>query len=254
MENTVLLYEELSMNAHPAIRTQVYDGWLLRFADGYTNRANSVSPLYPSRIAQQEKIAFCEQAYWSRNLPAVFKLTPSSPQGLDGALEERGYGIVTPTNLMTKRLDGDAPARTETTVCPGIGPRWQEEYFRLSGITDERTRRTAAVVQGNIGNGAFSAMAADGNDVIACGLCVVERGYAGLYDIVVDPARRGRGHGYGICASLLGAAASAGAKNAYLQVVADNAPAVALYRKLGFRDVYPYWYRVKKQGQAICAE
>ena len=27
--NEIILYEELSMNAHPAIKTHVYDGWVL---------------------------------------------------------------------------------------------------------------------------------------------------------------------------------------------------------------------------------
>ena len=53
--NEIILYEELSMNAHPSIKTQLFDGWVLRFADGYTNRANSVNPLYPSEMAIEEK-------------------------------------------------------------------------------------------------------------------------------------------------------------------------------------------------------
>lgn len=42
------ILEELSMNALPALQTILYDGWVIRFADGYSNRANSVNPIYPS--------------------------------------------------------------------------------------------------------------------------------------------------------------------------------------------------------------
>ena len=41
----IRFYEELSLNSHPAIQTNYYDGWLLRFGNGYTARANSVNML-----------------------------------------------------------------------------------------------------------------------------------------------------------------------------------------------------------------
>ena len=37
--------EELSMNALPALQTMLYGGWVLRFANGYTRRANSINPI-----------------------------------------------------------------------------------------------------------------------------------------------------------------------------------------------------------------
>ena len=84
--------EELSMNAWPALQTLHYDGWVLRLAAGYTRRANSVYPLYPSRIDLDEKIKSCKFLYRARNLPAVFKLTETSmPEALDASLDEHGY-------------------------------------------------------------------------------------------------------------------------------------------------------------------
>ena len=38
--------EELSMNAWPSLQTLLLDGWVLRFAAGYTRRANAVCPLF----------------------------------------------------------------------------------------------------------------------------------------------------------------------------------------------------------------
>ena len=54
--NKIRQIEELSLNAHPGIKTELYDGWILRFANGYTNRANSVNMLYGGSINLEEKI------------------------------------------------------------------------------------------------------------------------------------------------------------------------------------------------------
>lgn len=90
--------EELSMNAWPSLQTKLYDGWVLRFADGYTKRANSVNPLYESTLPMSEKIEYCEKEYGLRNLPIVFKLTHESiPEGIDAILEERCYSKVDET-------------------------------------------------------------------------------------------------------------------------------------------------------------
>jgi hypothetical protein len=67
--------EEISLNALPSLQTLLVDGWVLRFANGYTKRANSINPLYASTSNVEAKIQFCEEAYRCSNLPVVFKMT-----------------------------------------------------------------------------------------------------------------------------------------------------------------------------------
>lgn len=246
MLNNIIRFEELSMNAHPAIKTQLFDGWVLRFADGYTNRANSVNPLYLSSIPIEEKIAFCEDSYTAQGLPTVFKLTPLSADALDKTLEMKGYEKVTPTNIMVKALIKQDQTVSNTMISQEINEIWQDHYFRLNGVTDNHNIRTAAIIQGNIQNKVLCGRLEEKGKTAACGLCVIEGNYAGLFDIIVDSTHRGEGFGYNICTSLLNNALMAGAKTAYLQVVAENKPALALYHKLGFECCYQYWYRVKK--------
>lgn len=92
MNSQITLLEELSLNAWPGHHTLLYDGWLLRFSEGYTSRANSVNPLYPGSITGlEDKIKECEDFYTSKSLPAIFKLTPASfPSNLEETLASDG--------------------------------------------------------------------------------------------------------------------------------------------------------------------
>ncbi|MEA3309760.1 MAG: hypothetical protein U9Q70_09655 [Chloroflexota bacterium] len=75
--------EEVSLNSWPALQQILFDGWVLRFSEGYTKRANSVNPLFASSLDVEVKIDTCERLYAERGLPTVFRLTPfSSPAGL----------------------------------------------------------------------------------------------------------------------------------------------------------------------------
>ena len=54
---TIRTIEEAGLNAWPAHQQTLYDGWVLRFADGYTKRANSANSVYRSTLALAGKIA-----------------------------------------------------------------------------------------------------------------------------------------------------------------------------------------------------
>ena len=243
-EAKIRMLEELSLNAHPSLRTMFYDGWVLRFADGYTNRANSVNMLYSSQRPLADKIDFCESVYSRQALPTVFKVTPISIS-IDNILAERGYSVVTPTNLMIMDIPKSfSSSFNSSAVSEGINEDWQNNYFRLNQ-TNAQKIPVAKQIQSNIMNCVLTAILSDENDEAACGLCVVEQGYAGIYDVIVSSQSRRKGYGCDICTSLLSNAIKYGAKEAYLQVVADNAGAIELYEKLGFTDMYQYWYRIK---------
>jgi ribosomal protein S18 acetylase RimI-like enzyme len=79
---------------------------------------------------------------------------------------------------------------------------------------------------------------------VAWGLGVVERGYVGLYDIVVAPDLRGIGLGRRVVSSLMAWGCHEGAHSAYLQVREENDVALSLYKTLGFETAYRYTHRV----------
>jgi len=248
MNGAILLYEELSLNAHPALQTQLYDGWVLRFANGYTNRANSVNPLYPSTLDLQEKIAECESRYFARGLPAVYKLTDGTDPCVDKVLERQGYTIVTPTYVMSMDLRDKGFISGDCVMTNHAGGEWLTAYFSFSRYSDNVKITTAKQILENVKSPMVCGRIVKGGVSVACGSAVIERGYMALLNVIVDEPERGKGYGVEICASLLAAARRLGARTAYLQVVRDNQKAINLYTKLGYKTMYSYWYRVKAEA------
>lgn len=240
--------EELSINAWPSRQTIVYDGWILRFGGGYTRRANSISPLYESRLGFTEKTGYCERLYNSTGLNTVFKLTDKgSPEGLDEFLSVQGYREEAQTSVQVLGLSGGSGAMHEGfKVYESFDEGWFESLCSINEVNRENAGKLKAILSGIIPERYFAALEMDGR-LVACGVGVVENGYIGLYDIVVDKELRGRGYGRRLMESMLSFGREKGASSAYLQVMLDNPVALKLYESLGFRELYRYWYRVKER-------
>ena len=245
MKDKTLFYEELALNAHPALQTQFYDGWILRYANGYTKRANSVNPLYPSALELQAKIAECEKRYFAQGLLSIFKLTDGTDPNIDKALDERGYELIEPTYVMEMDLQDRTFPPGDGVITSCADDEWLESYFKFSRYTDNVKITTAKQILENVKNTTICGRIVKNNVPIACGSAILERGHMALLNVVVDESQRGKGHGMEICESLLSAAQHHGAHTAYLQVLQDNRKAVNLYKKLEYTAVYSYWYRVK---------
>ena len=99
----IRVIEELSMNAWPSLQTMLYDGWVLRFADGYTRRANSINPIYPSwSTTWATRYGPARGLYRDRGLNVVFKMTSAVyPETLDDVLAGQGYAVDAQTSVQT---------------------------------------------------------------------------------------------------------------------------------------------------------
>lgn len=240
--------EEYSLRAWPALETETYDGWLLRFANGYTRRANTAQPIYGSTLDLDTKIAYCEAFYQQRGLPCGFKLTPAAyPPELDAELERRGYKRQADTRVMTVDLASlSLPDMTGVTVevSDQPGDDWIENFCQFNNVAAQY-RPTMPLLLAKIEPRCYFAAVCASDEVVAVGLGVRDGQYVGLFDIVVREDARRRGFGRALVSDLLRRARSDGATIGYLQVMANNAPAIQLYTQLGFSDVYPYWYRIK---------
>lgn len=238
--------EELSLNAWPALQSLLSDGWVLRLANGYTRRANSVNPLYAGQLDLEQKVAACERLYRDRGLAVVFKLTPAStPAELDAFLAGRGYIAEAQTSVQLLDLQSwkpDAPSAIE--LAEEVTDGWFDAFCRASNLAPARRPTAMQMLRAIVPAAGFAVIQRHG-ETVACGLAVAQDGYVGLYDIVTDPRYRRQGLGMQLISALLQWGREKDARTAYLQVMMNNPPALAMYAKLGFRELYQYWYRVK---------
>jgi GNAT superfamily N-acetyltransferase len=253
--------EEYSANAWPAQKTLFVEGWAVRFAGGYTRRANSVLPLHGGPDRLPERVAACEALFRLEGLRPVFKMTGTAPADLDALLAEEGYAIEAPTVLMgLENCVGCAGVAGVAGVAAGAGragfpgseasvlerpdAEWFEAWAAFSGPKEADLPIARAILSNIVPERRFLLLRKQGRPV-ACALVVIEGGWAGIFDVVVKPEERGRGLGRGIMKLALDAAIDAGARSSYLQVVEGNTPAQNLYASLGYRPLYNYWYRTR---------
>lgn len=226
--------------------TRQYDGWLLRFADGYTRRSNSVNPAYGSTLDVRRKVAQCEAIYTDWNVPICFRLTDAPhPSDLGALLTDSGYRIETPTSVQVidlATIDGEDDPDLFST--PQLTDDWLADFTRMDLTAPHKIspmRQVMSLIQPQT---CYMSLLQDGYTV-AVGLAVRDGDYVGLYQVVTDEAYRRRGFGRAVVFGLLRWGKANGATIGHLSVVPDNIPAHTLYGKIGFREVYQYRYYVR---------
>lgn len=235
--------EEASLNAWPALQQSLLDGWVLRFSRGFTKRANSIVPLYPSQQTALEKIRYCENLYSRERLKTIFRLTTvMEAASLDALLEQRGYQHVDPTRVLVRELEGTSFA-VKSAFHEVPRDAWLDAYATAADVPPAGQQLHAMLLAGIRSEHVFGFISQGGTPV-ACGIAVLERELVGLFDVVTLPNARRQGHANALVESLLAWGRNGGARHAYLQVVEANKPARTLYHALGFDDLYRYWYRI----------
>jgi N-acetylglutamate synthase len=226
--------------------------WLLRAAEGFTGRANSALPLGDPGMPLDEALAAVTQWYRDRGLPPMIVVPvplESDPADLvlDNHLSERnwltrpGPAFVMVAGLPLPGLPaGSLPRGREVQVAREPDDAWAARYhYRGQDHLPPIARKvlTSAEEQSFV-----SIRSAD--EVLAIARLSIAAGWAGLTAVEVNPAYRRQGLGVAITAAACQEAVLRGLRNVYLQVEVDNAPARALYERLGFRYFHRYHYRV----------
>ncbi|GAA1142827.1 GNAT family N-acetyltransferase [Nocardioides aquiterrae] len=196
----------------PDLDTEPLGDWVLRHSPTSTaRRANSVLALGPSGVtdAYDRVVDF----YAPRTGRPIAAVLPDS----DEDAMFRGHGWVAES--------GDADTLFQLASVAQVARRLRGSRQARPPVLDEQ----GDLVTVRIGERA-SGVAAYADDWV---------GFRGIH---VDPAHRRQGLALAVMAALLDWGAERGATTAYLQVLGDNAPALALYERLGFTTHHPYRY------------
>jgi ribosomal protein S18 acetylase RimI-like enzyme len=247
-DRSVLALERAAFRAWPALETLEETGWVLRFANGYTRRANCATAPTAGGGDLEARIRWCERAFAARSLPVVFRvLSVAGPPELDQTLGTAGYRRAGEALVMTADLPHAAAVAAAGALEELAPDPWLDLYDRFGGKAGALRATHRALLEAIPGERLLAAVSA-GPQHVGCGLAVRDGALLGLFDLAVAPALRGRGHGRRLVDGLLRWGADRGARCAYLQVLATNEVAIRLYERTGFREAYRYWYRVRPDG------
>lgn len=240
--------EAVSGRSWPAPEESWLGRWWLRAAGGFTARANSVRPLGAAGVPFDDALAAVAGWYAERGLPPMIRVVKSS--SADDELDRRGWSSQHETIVQTatvagmrrrlaNRPPGDNGSAGPTQLASLPTPPWLQRYRggALAPAALSVLSGGGDIMFATIGT-ADAATAA-----LAIGRAAVEVPWAGFAAIEVDPTARRRGHARAVLAALVDWAAMRGATRGYLEVLADNASALALYASLGFAEHHRYHYR-----------
>jgi ribosomal protein S18 acetylase RimI-like enzyme len=237
-------FEAAGFRAWPAARVE-YDGaWAIRLTAGHpAKRLNSVNPLDPADVKDLDRrIARIRGRFESFGRPPTFRLSPLAGETLSDRLDAEGWSRFGESLVMRLDLDrADLGAAIDQIPLKDIA-RFVAASLAMRN-SDPANRAGLAEVIGSIEPDVGLFVHESGDRAVASAVCVHHRDLAGLFEVATDDAERRQGHARRLVLSALKWARQRGARHGWLQVEADNDAALALYRGLGFGEVYRYHYR-----------
>lgn len=236
--------EETCLNAWPALRQVLLDGWVLRFGRGLTRRANSANPLRGERRPADLLIADCEALYRRQRQPAIFRLPSLTGGDCDAQLALAGYTREGESCV----LYGDIAAVAvhddpEVRLAASPSRIWLAAMARLQNHSTGQARIYRRIVGALAVPAAFATLSSEG-EIAALAYGAIHDRLLCYESVVADIRWRRRGFARRIVAALAAWGRAQGAAGACLEVEASNTPALALYDAIGLKtELYRYHYR-----------
>lgn len=250
MEKKIIHFQELAHNAWVAKDNVLFKGWILRFSEGVTRRANSVLTLRYLGNDVESDVKNVEELYTSRNLPTIFQIADHfEPKRLVEVLESQSYEKQGETVVMTKsikkRHEKELNTPLQYTTELEVQDDWFHSFAKLSLSSSEKVLGLKKII-GRITLGKIICYAKEGTDTLGTVLGIIDGDSIGIYNLIVHPERRRESIGENIMLKIVNWSMKNNIHTMYLAVEKENEGAIALYTKLGFKEKFGYRYFVKQ--------
>ena len=242
--------EAVSFRSWPAASTTFDGTWAIRLTAGHpSKRLNSVNPLDPGDQSDLERrIERVARRFQSFGRPLIFRQSPLAPPQLDQIFNRQNWRRFDETRVMTLDLTHtDLSGAVSQLPLQDVG-RWVDQCIAMESFSvsvKPGLSELIGLVTGDVG---LFLLEDDDGVPQAAAMAVRFGDLVGLFEIVSNPKMRGQGFARQILRNAMLWGRDRGARQAWLQVVAENRPAVALYESEGFSEVYRYAYRQAPTG------
>jgi GNAT superfamily N-acetyltransferase len=238
----VVALELLAARTWPGLEEERHGDWVLRAAGGFTGRANSVLVVGQPPSGLTEAVAAATRWYTDRGLRPRAQVPMPGAEAADEAFAAAGWSRDEDVLVLTAPLAGWPAPAVDVDLADEPSDAWLAGYRYRGAVLPPVARQ---VLMGG-DRPVFAAvrlepapapLAAVARGVVAEDLLVVTA-------VTVDERVRRRGLGTAVMAALGRWGRERGATSCALQVAAPNAPALALYQRMGFAEHHRYHYRL----------
>src|SRR5260370_20756042 len=184
--------EATCFNAFPSLKQAILAGWLLRFSEGLSRRANSANPLQPDHASPEAVIEAVEAIYRRQGLPAIVRV-PSFLTAIEARLMARGYTSEGESCVLYGEMNGvTAVVDPSVELSPHASTEWLAAMAALQGHNAAHRQTYRRIVRAIAVPAAFAGLRIDGR-LAALAYGAVSDSLLCYESVITDSRRRRHG-------------------------------------------------------------
>ncbi|WP_068310528.1 GNAT family N-acetyltransferase [Polycladidibacter hongkongensis] len=247
----VLRLEQANLTAFPSARMQFDRSWITRLTPGNPSRRLNSLNVYERQDKEdaEQRLMQVRARFVRAGVPLCVRWTPLMPKEVEALAEELCPKRVDETIVLERDIwavgEPDLPDgyRVEQLALPA----WIKAFAHVGGTRADVVRPEALhsleAALGAVAGELLCLAVVNGQGAIQAVLVgIVDDDCLGLFDVATHPDARRKGLARALVVDVQRRGAELGARSAWLQVVASNAPAWELYTALGYKEAYRYHY------------